>query len=378
MAECLLLKAGGGGVDCDAATAMKSDVLAGKTFGGKNSDDLQTGTMVNNGAKTASLNCGGSYTIPAGYHNGSGKIIANSLASQTSANAAAGDIIKGKTAWVSGSKRTGTLEDRSSQTSAVSVSAATGGGRVRIPFGAYRTKTGSGYPEIVLSKSQIDYIAKQRYGGVVFNGATFDGVVLSGVADGKKLYTYTWYADGHDRWYEYYGLDKTDKFPDDWSRKDGWCISQHGLSIQGFSDEYSIHVNRYYGASVILTPSVNMAPFKKIRMKGWCYNALGKKEDPHIVLYGVPVSEVTPSHDNFRNRYSPKLRTYFDEVPGIHNPTGYQFENNTQAWVFDLTRDITTWDEQVFLILGMVGFTFRSSVKDTNYQLAINYLEFIN
>ena len=39
MAECLLLKAGGGGVDCDAATAMKSDVLAGKTFGGKDSDE---------------------------------------------------------------------------------------------------------------------------------------------------------------------------------------------------------------------------------------------------------------------------------------------------------------------------------------------------
>ena len=39
--------------------------------------------MVNNGAKTASLNCGGSYTIPAGYHNGSGKITANTAASQS-------------------------------------------------------------------------------------------------------------------------------------------------------------------------------------------------------------------------------------------------------------------------------------------------------
>ena len=375
MAECLLLKAGGGGVDCDAATAMKSDVLAGKTFGGKNSDDLQTGTMVNNGAKTSSLNCGGSYTIPAGYHNGSGKVIANSLASQTSANAAAGDIIKGKTAWVSGSKQTGTLDDRSSQTSAVSVSATTGGGWVRIPFGAYRTKAGSGYPEIVLSKSQIDYIAKQRYGGTVFNGATFDGVILSGVADGKKLYT----CDGpgiRERWEECYGLDKSKTFPDDGSETDGWCISQHGLSIQGFSYYEPRNFIRYYGASVILTLSVNMAPFKKIRMSGWCYNALGKEDDPYIILYGVPVSEVTPSHNAFRDSYHPNLRKYLNERPGYG--AGYRFDDNTHAWVFDLTRDIVAGDEQVFLILGMSSFSYRTAYKRTNYQLAINHLEFIN
>lgn len=65
----------------------------------------------NQGAKTAALNAGGSYTIPQGWHNGKGKVTANSLASQTSANAENGDIISGKTAWVNGSKRTGTLQD---------------------------------------------------------------------------------------------------------------------------------------------------------------------------------------------------------------------------------------------------------------------------
>ena len=75
-----------------------------------------TGTMPNKGAMTASLNCGGSYTIPAGYHNGSGKITANSLASQTSANAATGDILKNKTAWVNGSKITGAMPNLSADT----------------------------------------------------------------------------------------------------------------------------------------------------------------------------------------------------------------------------------------------------------------------
>ena len=88
------------------ANATASNILVDKTAyvnGAK-----ITGTMPNKGAVTASLNCGGSYTIPAGYHNGSGKVTANSLSSQTSANATAKDIIKGKTAWVNGSKITGT------------------------------------------------------------------------------------------------------------------------------------------------------------------------------------------------------------------------------------------------------------------------------
>ena len=75
-----------------------------------------TGTMPNKGAMTASLNCGGSYTIPAGYHNGSGKVTANSLASQTSANATTGDILKNKTAWVNGSKITGAMPNLSADT----------------------------------------------------------------------------------------------------------------------------------------------------------------------------------------------------------------------------------------------------------------------
>ncbi len=69
---------------------------------------LIVGTMANNGAVSANLNAGQSYTIPAGYHNGSGKITANSLASQTQATATAQDIAEGKTAYVNGEKITGT------------------------------------------------------------------------------------------------------------------------------------------------------------------------------------------------------------------------------------------------------------------------------
>lgn len=54
-------------------TAGAGDVLTGKTFTNASSVGA-TGTMANNGAVSASVGYGGSYTIPAGYHNGSGKV----------------------------------------------------------------------------------------------------------------------------------------------------------------------------------------------------------------------------------------------------------------------------------------------------------------
>ena len=100
-----------GGVDDVNVTSDK--LLTGYSANDSNGEKVN-GTMPNKGAVTASLNCGGSYTIPAGYHNGNGKVTANSLASQTGANATAKDIIKGKTAWVNGSKITGTATIQSS------------------------------------------------------------------------------------------------------------------------------------------------------------------------------------------------------------------------------------------------------------------------
>ena len=78
MAECAILRGGTGAYGSDDLTATKAHVLAGKTaITSDSSDEPGTGTMTNQGAVSpGKLAPGGSYTIPAGYHSGSGKVTA--------------------------------------------------------------------------------------------------------------------------------------------------------------------------------------------------------------------------------------------------------------------------------------------------------------
>lgn len=70
--------------------------------------EIRRGTMPNNGAINASLNCGQSKTLPAGYTTG-GTVTANSLASQTPGNVTSGHILNGYSAWSNGVKVTGSI-----------------------------------------------------------------------------------------------------------------------------------------------------------------------------------------------------------------------------------------------------------------------------
>ena len=169
----LFFKGGGGSlseVDLAAADAEPANVLTGKTFYAGD-EEKKTGTMTNRGAVSASLAAGASYTVPDGYHNGSGVVSAQSLSSQTQASATSGDIVSGKTAYINGSKVTGSLAERPALTKPVGVFNDGTDIYIQIPTGAYRTLQSTGYPEVQLpQKDAINNLpgGKRQFGNAEY------------------------------------------------------------------------------------------------------------------------------------------------------------------------------------------------------------------
>lgn len=119
------MSGGGGGADLDVITAGAEDVLASKVIVDKDGEPL-VGTMKNQGDwGFQELTAGSAVAIPEGKHGGGGKVTAKSLASQTPGDSAAGHILAGRTAWVNGSKITGTIPSQAGGTLTPSTSTVT-------------------------------------------------------------------------------------------------------------------------------------------------------------------------------------------------------------------------------------------------------------
>lgn len=66
---------GGGGISSSDVTALKANILEGTyDIAADSADEVVQGTMPNRGAVSQSLPINGTYMIPEGYHNGSGKV----------------------------------------------------------------------------------------------------------------------------------------------------------------------------------------------------------------------------------------------------------------------------------------------------------------
>lgn len=183
MGNAIILGSGGASVTSDDLTAMAANVLSGLTFiGNDTDDDIGTGTMTDNGAVSQALNAGGSYTIPAGYHNGNGKVTGNSLASQTSADATNAQILSGKTGYVNGAKRTGSMANNGA------VSVGLNAGATYKPTAGYHNGSGK-----VTANSLASQTAANATAGQILNTYTgwVNGVKVTGTManQGKKTYT---------------------------------------------------------------------------------------------------------------------------------------------------------------------------------------------
>lgn len=177
---------GSGGGVTPIGDATDGDVLSGKTY--MNANGASTGTMTNNGAVSPSgLNCGGSYTIPEGYHNGSGTVTANSLASQTGVDSGktaigASQVLTGYQGWVNGSKVSGTMANNGA-TGASNLSA---GGSYTIPAGY--TTGGSVTTKTLAAQTGVDSGKTAVTAGTMVSGyqGWVNGTKITGTFAGQE------------------------------------------------------------------------------------------------------------------------------------------------------------------------------------------------
>ena len=120
MGECLILKAGAG-IDTSNATANAEHILSGYTA--YVNDMLVTGTMVNHGSVSNELSAGDSVELEKGYYELS-TLTVKTLASQTEATAISSDILAPKTAWVNGAIITGNMVNRGAVTHGLPINGA--------------------------------------------------------------------------------------------------------------------------------------------------------------------------------------------------------------------------------------------------------------
>lgn len=289
------------------ANATADKILTG--FSGYVNGSKVNGNMPNQGTKTASLNCGGSYVIPKGFHDGNGKVTANSLSSQTDATATAPYIFKGKTAWVKGSKLTGTL----TTTSAINFSAAARShNTIRISWTNPSKGPWSGvFIQMSTSGNPGTGGGTRAYTGKGENGSQAGGSNYADITglnyETKYYFTCTSYAHfneiNHDEWGVSYNVSATT--PEWWDPN-----SSGSMSIWVSSSKFPNVLKDVDGKFKNMAWSNEGA--KAIAGSAYALNALGKNSRACMYM-----------------NLSPYVPNYYDTIVSTLQNTGYFTKKST-------------------------------------------------
>lgn len=171
--------------DVSATTAIAGDVKTGKSFVA--SDGTTTaGTMPVITASAETVGVGGSYTIPAGYHDGTGTVSGPTL----TGTATAGDVLEDETFYSnSGTLLTGTMPNIGAVTTSVGV-----GGSYTIAEG-YHDGTGTvAGPTLSGTAVAADVLIGETFyntTGVAVTGTMANNGAISATIDGLTVTSYT-------------------------------------------------------------------------------------------------------------------------------------------------------------------------------------------
>ena len=165
------MSGGGSSVDLDVITAEAGDILAGKTGIDPEGDPLP-GTMTDRTNMGKSPGISNSYPTTPVHIGSSGKVTANSLASQTGGTAVAAHLLNGETAWVNGNRITGAMTVNSLLSFSVAV---VSGRRVTATWRNPNQAAGRPYSGVYIKYSTSGYPGTggtQIYKGVGSNAAS--------------------------------------------------------------------------------------------------------------------------------------------------------------------------------------------------------------
>lgn len=345
MGKAILFGGGGSGVPVDEMTnpAAAGDVYSGNTFATKNSDELLTGNVQNKTTShTQTLN--ETWTIPAGYHDGSGKVTQNLtyIGAQTGTIGANGSVAI-RAGYHNGSgkitannpKYTGGAVYPGTSNKTLDTNGKVIDGKLYIPAQSNLTAA-----NIVRGKSifgvagGFDTLATMKRDQQVYNGSSFFGWMNGGVILN---------ADVGDRYGAsvYWCNNKSDNV----SHTSGSLFEEVSEST-GYA---TLGTDVKYTPKLISAKSIDLSMYSKLRLTGSytaTVQATGNRYATrfgHVdICVGIRPSEYT----NVSGKGTIHRVSQLDSLwtPSIET-TNWQ-NSETKTVNYDLTFDISSWTEK--------------------------------